>query len=451
MQPSRQHCLWASLALLAFLLPATQAYANTLTITSTPSGATVEIDGVVAGTTPYRADFPGGYFHKTHTVFGAYLDHEMKARISKAGYTSKEIVLTNGPLPWRNLEGKLIARYYIFKEKQFTVTLEPMAKILNGTVRVSTADGKEIDLRPELPAEKVAGLALPGVVKIEVPEGWGTGFFVTGTGVIATNHHVVEGESRVKVLLSDGRRMSGDVVYSDDNLDLALVKVDGEGFPTLALADGSDLEPGQTVIAIGNPAQGMTSAVTKGVISAIGFKADAGPGTWIQTDTAINPGNSGGPLLNTHAEVIGINTQKRFTELGTTLAGDRPLESIAFALSSSDLIRVLRKLYGSSAPLASARAEAEQDSGDTGNVLVTSDAEGAEIYADGNFVGQTPSTIKLMTGMHQIEVRAPGQKAWVRSLDVLKGNRVTLHANFPKPDASRESTPGDGDPAKPPD
>ena len=74
---------------------------------------------------------------------------------------------------------------------------------------------------------------------------------------------------------------------------------------------------------------------------------------------------------------------------------------------------------------------------------MTSETEGAEIYADGHFMGQTPSTIKLTKGNHRIEVRAPGQQPWVRALDVLRGNRVTLHATFGRPNADDGATAAD--------
>jgi PEGA domain len=82
MQPSRKQCIYASLALPLCLL-APRTHAETLTITSSPAGATVEIDGLVAGTTPYETDFPGGYFHKTHTAFDAHLEHSMVVRMSR--------------------------------------------------------------------------------------------------------------------------------------------------------------------------------------------------------------------------------------------------------------------------------------------------------------------------------------------------------------------------------
>ena len=448
MQPSRQHCLWASLALLVWLLPAPRASAETLTITSTPPGATVEIDGVAVGTTPYHANYPGGYFHKTHTVFGAILVHAMKVRITMPGYTSKEIVLTNGPLPWRNLEGRLMAEYYVFKEKQFAVTLEPLGNILDGSVRVSTAGGRVTDLRPQLPIERVVELALPAVVKLESPDGWGTGFFITNTGLIATNHHVVEGQSTMEVFLSDGRKISGEVVYGDENLDLALVKVSGENFPTLPLADGSELAQGEPVVLIGNPGGGMPNTVTEGVISAIGRDPEGGGGTWIQTDAAINPGNSGGPLLNAHGEVIGLATKK----LLISLDGTTPLQGIGYALSARDLIAVLKNLYPKGAPLgavtvaAKGEVAAVGDEVGTAAVTVRSEPSGADIYVDGNFVGQTPSTFRLASGKHQFDVRLAHHSSWQKDFTLLKGSDITLHANFSGSDGQGDAnSPSKGD------
>jgi hypothetical protein len=123
MQPSRQHCLWASLALLVWLLPAGRAEADTLTITSTPSGATVEIDGSVVGKTPYRTTVPGGYFHKTHTVFGARLEHAMMLRVSMEGYGSAQINMTDGPFEWTAITGRREGTYFLLRSNKFDVNL----------------------------------------------------------------------------------------------------------------------------------------------------------------------------------------------------------------------------------------------------------------------------------------------------------------------------------------
>ena len=108
----------------------------------------------------------------------------------------------------------------------------------------------------------------------------------------------------------NGQSFVAKVVYIDPSLDIALVKLDGAGFPTLPIADPATAQLGSTgVIAIGTPSQGMQNTVTKGIISAVGQMPNE-TGTWVQTDAAINPGNSGGPLLNSAGEVVGITTQK---------------------------------------------------------------------------------------------------------------------------------------------
>ena len=82
-----------------------RAIADKFQITSTPVGATVEIDGVAAGTTPFEKDFPGGYFHKTKTALGSRLEHPMTLRVSLEGYATKEVQITEGPMNWVSLKG----------------------------------------------------------------------------------------------------------------------------------------------------------------------------------------------------------------------------------------------------------------------------------------------------------------------------------------------------------
>jgi hypothetical protein len=98
-----------------------------LTITSSPPGATVEISGMVAGTTPYKTDFPGGYFHKTHTVFGARLDHSITLRISKDGYLSQQLTLTEGPFEWVAVNGRHHGNYFLLKSGRFDIKLDPVS------------------------------------------------------------------------------------------------------------------------------------------------------------------------------------------------------------------------------------------------------------------------------------------------------------------------------------
>ena len=151
MQPSRRHCLYyASLALLVCLC-APRARAENLTITSSPPGATVEIDGLVVGTTPYETDFPGGYFHKTHTAFGTRLEHSIVLRISKEGYLSQQITLTNGPFEWVALTGRHRGNYFLLKANHFEVKLDPVSE--GSRARAETA-GDEGPMRPAYAAPR---------------------------------------------------------------------------------------------------------------------------------------------------------------------------------------------------------------------------------------------------------------------------------------------------------
>lgn len=152
---------------------------------------------------------------------------------------------------------------------------------------------------------------MPGMPDGSVPEmrGVGTGFIVSKDGRIVTNAHVVDGADSVKVTLSDGRTVDGEVVGTDIATDIAVVQVDaGTDLPMVAFGDSTALQVGQEVVAIGSPF-GLGNSVTSGIVSALGRDINSGPfDNYIQTDAAINKGNSGGPLFNTQGEVVGINT-----------------------------------------------------------------------------------------------------------------------------------------------
>jgi hypothetical protein len=227
MQPSRRHCLYASLALAALSALAQRTFAETLTITSSPPGATVEIDGIAAGTTPYHVDYPGSYFHKPHTVFTARLEHTMVLRLSMGGYLTQQITISSGPFEWVGLTGKHHGNYFLLRSDHFEIKLEAIHETTPSTSTMET----------------------------------------------------------------------------------------------------------------GAPA---------------------------------------GPLPPPRHEV--------------------------------------------SSPFVGATHAPE-----TGSVAISSDPIGAEIYVDGKFVGQTPSTIRLSSGTHRIEVKLQGKQAWQRDLDVLKESELSLH------------------------
>src|SRR5216684_1520138 len=150
----------------------------------------------------------------------------------------------------------------------------------------------------------------------------GSGFVVDPDGYIMTNAHVVNGAQRVQVVLPPTNEegslraalstrttvVPARIVGVARDIDLALIKVDAEKLPALALADYRKLGQGELVFAFGSP-EGLRNSVTMGVVSAVARQIDAdSPLIYIQTDTAINPGNSGGPLVNVNGEVVGVNT-----------------------------------------------------------------------------------------------------------------------------------------------
>lgn len=134
-----RNCVWTTLAALAFvpLVSAPPLPAGELKITSTPSGASLEIDGMPVGKTPYKVKYPGGYFHKPHTAFGTRLEHAMVARFTMPGYVTQEITLTDGPLVWVAVSGKRQGNYFVLKSDHFNIELEPRVKVTDAALEAS--------------------------------------------------------------------------------------------------------------------------------------------------------------------------------------------------------------------------------------------------------------------------------------------------------------------------
>lgn len=418
-------CLGISLLALSLCSAATRA--DTLKIASTPPGATVEIDGQIIGTTPLEKEYPGGYFHKTRTALGARLERPLVARVSLQGYATKEIPLTYGPMEWISLNGRRHGQYWLFKSKTFDVQLDSIAQTFTGKISEASSPAQPAK-NPDAPSplDELIARAKPAVVYLKGMDRAGTGFLVTDTGLIATNAHVARGEETLLVKFWNDLQLEGKVVYVDQELDIALVKVQGSGFSCLALAQSENVREGQRVFAVGNPGDAMLFSATEGIVSGVGTFPAAGPGTWIQTDAQINPGNSGGPLLNMNGEVIGVNTQRLLK---------KNVRGIALALSAGDLLEVLHRFYPAAAPKTekmstplknSASAEQkENEQGGYGAVIFT-EPEGAKIYVDHNFVGNVPSRLLLREGMHLIILRQPGTADKIQRVMVLRDSTVTL-------------------------
>jgi V8-like Glu-specific endopeptidase len=147
--------------------------------------------------------------------------------------------------------------------------------------------------------------ASPAVVSIQSRSGNGSGSIIDPKGLVLTNAHVVRGSTNVNVILSDKRQFRGVVMASSRNPDLALIRLDGvtTNLPIIQIASSSGIQVGQRAFAIGNPFGRFAGTLTTGIISRIDSDRKL-----LQTDAALNPGNSGGPLLNSRAELVGVNT-----------------------------------------------------------------------------------------------------------------------------------------------
>lgn len=160
--------------------------------------------------------------------------------------------------------------------------------------------------------QRFFGSQMPDQQQNRVERGTGSGFIISADGRILTNAHVVDGADTVTVTLKDGRSFKGKVLGKDELTDVAVVKIQANNLPLVALGNSDQLQPGEWAIAIGNPL-GLDNTVTTGIISATGRSSNliGAPDKrveYIQTDAAINPGNSGGPLLNSRGQVIAMNT-----------------------------------------------------------------------------------------------------------------------------------------------
>ncbi len=174
--------------------------------------------------------------------------------------------------------------------------------------------------------------------------GAGTGFLIRSDGYIVTNRHVVSDvEAKYTVLLSTGEQKAAEVVYRDHQYDIAILRINGKGYPYVRLGDSDKLKLGQTVFAVGNALGEYNNSVSVGIISGLNRTIEASDGRQIekitgviQTDAAINPGNSGGPLVDLSGKVIGVN-----------VATVRGSENIGFAIPVKVVKQILRqqKLY----------------------------------------------------------------------------------------------------------
>ena len=168
----------------------------------------------------------------------------------------------------------------------------------------------------------------------------GTGFLITEDGYILTNHHVVDGASSVSVTLYNGESYDAKVIGSDEDYDIAVLKIDVTGATPVVLGDSSKLAIGESVAAVGNPLGELTFSMTEGIVSCVNraINVDGTPFNMIQVDCSINPGNSGGPLFNSYGEVVGIVSAKYSSYSNTTVEG------IGFAIPINDVVSLVKDI-----------------------------------------------------------------------------------------------------------
>ena len=177
--------------------------------------------------------------------------------------------------------------------------------------------------------------------------GLGSGAFVSADGFVVTNNHVIEDADELRVVLFDGRELEAEVVGADPFSDLAVLEVEGDGFPFVSFGDSDALRVGQWVLAFGSPlSEDLSNTVTSGIVSSVGRYSGAPDprgrttiSNYIQTDAAVNPGNSGGPLVNLRGEIVGINSAIA-TRTGT-------FNGISFAVPSNIVRSTVEQLIDS--------------------------------------------------------------------------------------------------------
>ncbi len=167
--------------------------------------------------------------------------------------------------------------------------------------------------------------SIKSVVTIRTDVSQGSGFIIADGGYVVTNAHVMEGAKAANIITYDGKNHAVTQIGKNTIMDIALLKIEENGYSPLELANSNNVQVGEKVIAIGNPL-GLQFSVSEGIVSAVHREGENGLNVYTQTDASLNPGNSGGPLIDINGEVIGINNFK--------ISGS---ENIGFALESNSI------------------------------------------------------------------------------------------------------------------
>ncbi|MDB6077424.1 MAG: hypothetical protein JWO82_1171 [Akkermansiaceae bacterium] len=261
--------------------------------------------------------------------------------------------------------------------------------------------------------------------------GQGSGVIVSNEGHIVTNHHVIAGQipgqERIQVRLHDGRKFPATLVGDDATLDIAVLKIDGDGksFQPLKFGDSTQVRRGQLVFAIGNPF-GLGETITQGIISAVERTLSETQRGLFQTDAAINPGNSGGPLVNLRGEIIGINSL-----IFSTDTKNPGFQGVGFAIPSNDVKETLFSILEKGRPVRGYLG-VEMRTGEQGvtvsMVLPGGPAEAAGLRADDvvlNYDGEKVTAVDQLIGL--VQRTKVGKKV---PIQVWRGGETTLDATI---------------------
>jgi hypothetical protein len=207
---------------LAIFVLAPLGCAESLNITSAPAGANVEIDGALVGTTPFHTDYPGGYFHKTHTVFGARLEHAMTLRVSKDGYAAQQITITDGPFEWLSVNGKRRGNYFVLKSDHFDMKLAPGAEAASttwaGDARVGPIRAHAVAVAPSSDdGEKARAVGVGSVTVLSDPAGAEIYVDAHFVGQTPATLHLASGAHRIELRASGKRDWSRELEVIKDS------------------------------------------------------------------------------------------------------------------------------------------------------------------------------------------------------------------------------------------
>jgi len=324
---------WPLVAICLVLAPAQDAAARSktrrVTITSEPTGANVDWNGRLVGTTPFTVDLQDYFFKSPQWLWSNFLNEAIVLRVWKDGYMEKELTLTSGPYEWINMDRSARKIYYVVTSEASHVRLQAfpyLAKSPTTETRAATSDEPESVM--------------------------GTGFVLPRSIYVVTNQHVVAGLAEIEVMVpSSGRSTRATVAVKDSTNDLAILMVaDGSALGADAsrqpfpIGASSSLKIGQEVFTLGFPLgdiMGSTARLSSGRIDSL-FGLQDDPRVY-QISNPLQPGNSGGPLFNGNGELVGIVVAGLNAKFFYENAGIIP-QNVNFAIKATYLKNLLEVL-----------------------------------------------------------------------------------------------------------